>query len=217
VGLTLDRASNRAELHLKTARTLCTRAMLEGLPFVPAEVWRQVHAEGDSGAELTLRLGTDVSYRIVLDAQSARIGVTALDVEATGVTGQAVIEDKQVHIHNGRGQVADGTIRIDGDMDFRGETTELRFKASVEGVEVRQLPTRWNIPDLIEGKLNGQANLAVSVGADGKLHTTGTGEGLIPNGHVKVGTQVLSSAIRLNLTSSDQGFRFDTPPSRTSD
>jgi translocation and assembly module TamB len=201
------------ELHLKTrAPVPVTRKKLEEIPYVPPHVWDEVKADGLAGADLTVTMradGSDVRYRVDVQARRTKVYVSAIELSAHDASGEVIVEDGVVSLRGVRGRAAGGTITIPtAEMDFRGKGSHMDFRVRAQGVALRQLPATWKVPEGIEGQLNGDAHLHV-VARDGKLSTDGsTGEGQIE------GARLLGfptrEPIRLRLASHGGRLRFLT-------
>jgi hypothetical protein len=200
---------------LKTTQIHITQERLESLPFVPAEVWRQVQAEGNTPVTFTLRWepGT-VHYRVGMEPPGAKVHIAAIDLDATEAHGGLIIEDNVVHLREAQGRVADGEVQITGDLDFRRKPNELRFQVNVDRLELHQLPESWSLPPQIDGRLSGQAKLEVRIAADGNVHTSGDGEGVVQDARV---AGLPARPITLRLHSDGKRFHFSSPPRQESD
>src|SRR5262249_9121085 len=148
------------------------------LPYVPPSVWQQVEASGRTSARVEVRLWThkpDVSYRVSLGTKDARVFISAIDLQAEGVSGGVVVEDSRVWLRNVTGTTASGPLIPSADVDFRAEPLKLKFDVQARGLVLGQLPKKWGLPaDKIDGKLTGQAKLTVTV-REGGVETAGVG------------------------------------------
>ena len=161
----VDRSVGTAALSLQTDRARLTAVRLQALPFVPAGVWEQVQAEGETPVELTLRLGPrSVRYRVVLQPTTARLRVAAISLDAEQVSGRVVIEDGLVQLRDLRGRAAGGQVEASGDLDFRTEPSQLNLTLALHRLDVRQLPAAWDLPELLEGRLSGRFNFRLHAG-----------------------------------------------------
>jgi translocation and assembly module TamB len=193
---------------LKTTHEVhATQAMLEALPFISPGVWKQVQAEGDTTVELALGFNAGapgVTYRVELNAEKTRVHVTAIDLDADQAHGKVIVENGVVRLEKVQGQTAEGAISTDAVMDFHVTPNQLTFSVNAQGLDLHQLPRKWNLPHQVEGRLTGQADLKVTV-TDGKAHTTGDGYGEIDNARV-VG--LAAKPIHLKLHADGTGFHF---------
>jgi hypothetical protein len=184
-----------------------TQEMLAALPFVSPGVWKQVQAEGDTTVELQVGFSPDgpgATYRIELNPTQTKVHVTAIDLDTDQSHGKVLIENGVVRLEQVRGQTAEGEIGTDATMDFHATPHELTFAIKAQGLDLQQLPRKWNLPRQVEGRLTGQADLKVTI-TDGKAHTTGEGFGEIDNARV-VG--LTAKPIHLKLHADGTGFHF---------
>jgi translocation and assembly module TamB len=200
---------------LKTRQIHVTQERLDALPFVPAEVWRQVQAEGDTPVTFTLRWEPGaVHYRVALEPRGARFHIAAIDLDATETHGSLVVEDNVVHLKDVQGRVADGNVWLTGDLDFSHKPNELRFEVKVDRLLLHQLPKTWSLPPQIDGRLSGHAKLEVRIEADGSAHTSGDGEGVVQDARV---AGLPARPIKLRLHSDGKRFHFSSPEPPQSD
>src|SRR5262249_55821343 len=106
------------------------------------------------------------------------------------------------------GKTAGGSITTSGKLDFHDEPTRLAFKAGVQDVLLHDLPRSWKVPNNIDGKLTGSADLIVTINR-GKVQTSGSGEGVIRD--ARWGGFSINKPIRLALRSDKGRFRFHQP------
>jgi hypothetical protein len=146
-----------------------TQEMLSGLPFVAPSVWEAVRfPQGDTPGRVTLRYDPSaraLHYRVELEPARTTVEIPAIDFRAAGAGGKVVLDDEQVALRGVRGRAYGGTLRTDADLDFRGPVTRMRFKEVVaRGLNLRDLPPRWELPAEITGRLSGTAALEVAFG-----------------------------------------------------
>ena len=182
-----------------------TQPLLETLPFVEAETWQEVQAEGATPVVATLRYDwkkSKRSYRVELRPKKATIRVPAIDLAATDVAGSVEIADARVLLRDLQGQSSGGTLAVDGDLDFTqpGVCVDLT-KLVVQDAKVRQLPAQWSLPPQLEGDLYGACRLRV-VCHNGKTHAEGTGSGEVRQ--ARLAGQPTAGPIRLELQEIDQ-------------
>src|SRR5262249_35345872 len=194
---------------LKTSQIHVTQQRLETLPFVPAEVWRQVQAEGDPPVAFTLRWEpTTVHYRVAMEPVEAGFHIAAIDLDPSEVHGKLVVEDNVGSLRDVQGRVADGNGRGTGDLDFSHKPSDLRFDVKVARPELHQLPPSWSLPPQIDGRLRGQAKLEVRIEADGNVRTSGDGEGVVQDARV---AGLPAKPITLRLRSDGKRYHFSSP------
>src|SRR5439155_23955421 len=100
----------------------------------------------------------------------------------------------------------DGEIQAAGKVDLAHTPWHMDFKADANKLDLTQLPKSWRLPPW-GGRLSGHADLQVSV-ADGKVQTSGSGEGMITG--VRVPGAPESKPILLKLHPTGEGFRFSS-------
>jgi hypothetical protein len=206
----LDPAGGPSSGTLKTAGIHVTQKLLEDLPFVGANVWQNVQAEGDTPVDLTLSYDParqKVHYRVALDPTNTQVHITPIDLSADRAQGKVTIEDAVVRLDKVRGHTADGTIATDAVLDFRSPPNQLKFTIDADGLDLAQLPRKWKLPSQLEGRLTGHAELVVTI-RDGQAQTSGEGEGTITDARV-MGFK--SRPIRLRLYSDGDGIHFTRP------
>ncbi|HJT76080.1 MAG TPA: hypothetical protein VJ739_02670, partial [Gemmataceae bacterium] len=209
LGADYDTHSGDATGTVKSAGIHLTRPELEGLPFIGANVWEQVQAEGDTPVELTLRhdaAAGSVHYRVALEPTNTTVYVAAIDLHADQASGGVVIEDRVVRLKGVKGRTAGGVLETDGTLDFRATPDELTFHLAAEGLELKKLPKKWKLPSQLAGRLGGHADLVVTI-VDGKAHTTGEGAGVITDARV---AGFRADPIKIRLHSDEKGFHYST-------
>jgi hypothetical protein len=164
---TADASPISIELRRETPIHL-TQAMLERLPFVPDDVWREVQfARGKSDG--LVRLSYDLKerrlgYRVELSPTQTSVHVAAIDLDAADARGQVIIEDDLVTLRDVQGTTLGGTLGIDADLDFRARPFRLDFtRLEALDLVVSRFPASWRFPRQITGKLRGSAALEVAV------------------------------------------------------
>jgi hypothetical protein len=168
-------------VQLDTPESPVDQEKLTALPYVSASVWRSVQASGRTPATVLVALSVEkpeVRYRVELAPRGAKVRVAALDLEAEDASGRVTVEDHRVSLRGVRGRSASGSIATEADLDFRTDPTRMRFDLDVRGLELGQLPAKWELPRQIEGKVTGKARLDVTV-RDGRTETRGSGSGRI--------------------------------------
>lgn len=205
---TLDPTRRGGSITLKTEHIHLTQPMLDSLPFVSPVVWKAVRIEkGDTPVEFTLGSRADEEnfhYEITLNPQSTTVEVTSIDLKAEQARGRVVIKDGLVELRDVQGQAAGGDIATSGDLNFRTTPDRLDLGVRVKQVILKQLPKSWKIPEQIDGRLTGEAKLAVMIGKD-KVHTDGTGEGVVTEARF-IGFP--ADPMHLRLHADADGFHF---------
>lgn len=214
-----DQATGELTLDLHADMVSVDQAKLESLPFVPPSIWNQIKAEGVTPVDFTLVFqphgdapGT-TRYRVVLAPEKTRIQVTSIGLNAVDAKGKVVVEDKVVQLRDVSGRSADGDIFTNADLDFRQDTSTMRFLVAVRDMVMRKLPASWSLP-LFDGLLTGHADIRLTV-RDGKVRTEGGGEGTIAEPRLGGLTPkiIKGNPLRLELKSDGERFRLDAPRS----
>jgi hypothetical protein len=207
----LTSSTGAITLDVQTKDALVTPAKLRALPWVPPTIWEQVRAEGRTPVHVMVSLVTrepGVRYRVELQPRDTKVWVKAIDLEAEHAGGRVEVEDGVVRLQGVRGKTAGGTLLTDGNFDFRGVGSKLKFDVDVHGLSLRKLPAAWKLPSQIDGKLSGKADLQVSV-RDGKVETRGDGKGVIDDPRL-AGFRI-QTPIPLRLQAMGPRLRFSSP------
>ncbi len=208
LGGSLDQTSGEASGTLKTDRIHLTMPELRALPFIDAGVWEAVRAEGDTPVELTLShdgKSQAVRYRVALRPVNTTVDVTAIDLHAEQASGSVQIEDGVVRLKDVQGKTAGGVLRLkESVLDFSKAPSRLSFDLSAEGLVLAHLPRNWKLPPQLSGRLNGDAQLVVTI-RDGKVRTSGEGKGVITDARV---AGFKAEPITLRLHPDAEGFHF---------
>jgi hypothetical protein len=217
VNASIDSASGESTSNLKSAdRIHVTQDMLNDLPFVGANVWQNVQAEGDTPVNCTLHYDPEkkaLHYRIALEPENTHVHVTSINLTADNTRGKVLIEDAVVRVTDVQGQAADGRLFTDAFLDFHRTPYRLAFSVRAEKLDLVQLPNEWKIPRHLSGRLSGHADLVVTI-QDGKARTNGEGQGEITEARV---FGMSARPIRLRLHSEGDGFRFSAPSAPASE
>jgi hypothetical protein len=204
----LEGSIGAIHVDLRTSEAVVDPPRLAALPYVPKSVWKQVRASGRTAAHVQVGLFTskpEVHYRVELAVKEAAVDVSSIDLHATGAAGNVIVEDSRVWLRKVTGHTAGGTITAGGDLDFRGPASLLTFDVDVNGLLLRQLPQKWELPAQIEGKVTGWARLDVTVG-DGAPLIDGAGTGRIDE--VKLVGLPSRDPILLDLHADGKKLRF---------
>lgn len=210
-----DSAAGNGSITLNSEKIAVTMPKLKSIALIPLSTWDEIHVEGTTPAKLRLDMGSsdgkpNVRYRVEISPRDARIKVPLIDLEATQANGKAVIADEIVEVDNVSGKTAGGTITAGGKLNFHDEPSRLALKVGVQDVVLHDLPTRWNVPRQIDGKLTGSADVVVTLKQSG-VETAGKGEGVIRD--AKLTGFPVAKPIRLALRSNGRGFQFHRPES----
>jgi translocation and assembly module TamB len=208
-----DSGAGNGHIVLDADKLAVTMRKLKSIAFVPPSVWDEIEVEGTTPAKLWLNLGssggtTSVSYRVEIAPRDARIKVPSIDLEAAHSHGKAVVADEIVDLNQLQGKTAGGSITASGKLNFHDAPSRLGLKVGVQDVVLHDLPSKWNVPNQIDGKLTGSADVVVTL-KQGKVETEGAGEGVIRD--AKVSGFAADKPIRLALRSNGKGFQFHQP------
>lgn len=175
------RAGRSGSVEFATADGPLTMDRLESVPFVPMSVWQHVKPNG-RGA-VAVRLWTDssaeVHYSVEVKPNAAALALPDANVTLTNATGALTVSGAKVTLAGTRAELAGGVVTADGTCDFGPEPSALNLKVSADKLDIRQLPAEWKLPKDFEGKLKGQADLALRIYADGRIEPEGGGAGVI--------------------------------------
>ncbi len=204
----LNTNATEGQFQLQADDAVLSDALLRSIPYVPMEVWDQLSASGRTVATITLtfRPGHDLGYRVDLHPKKATLRFPSAEVSVTEVVGQILVEDGRVTVKDAVVQLADGSVSLGGSCDFKMPDRVITAKLIASGVNVTRLPQSWGLPKQIEGKLRGNANLELHIGADGKMDPRGSGRGELDDAKFAG----LNAKIELKLRGHDGRFRFET-------
>ena len=203
----LNANATEGQFQLQADEAVLSDALLRSIPYVPMGVWDQLSASGQTVATITLtfRPGHDLGYRVDLHPKKATLSFPSAEVSVTEVVGQILIEDGKVKVDAARMMLADGTVSLSGFCDFKKPDRVIATKFIASGVNVTSLPQSWGLPKQVEGKLRGNANLELHIGADGKMDPRGSGRGELEDAKFAG----LNAKIELKLLGHNGRFRFD--------
>jgi hypothetical protein len=180
--------SGVVDLTLTTKGVAVDKAKLTGIPFIAPAVWQEVLVEGKTPCDFNLRFqlkdNPTMHYRVALAPDDATVHVESIHLDADHAAGKVVVDDNLVQLRGVHGRFAQGQLETEGDLDFRKAAWLLKFTTvAVKKVVLHELPRDWlaAVRHQIDGELTGEAkNIEVTL-ADGGVHVTGTGKGVIEN------------------------------------
>ena len=208
---TIDLATKSVRVELTNPAAPLRLDLLRSVPWAPPETWEQVHPTGTSPATVTLDYhgpSDTFAYGVVLTPRGAGLGLPELNVALADLAGTVRITGPVVTLEGTTARLADGTLAVDGKLDFGPDPSVLTFKARAEGVDVKKLPAEWSLPPQFGGKLRGTADLTVLVHPGGRVETRGDGRGDL-DGATVAG---LPAEIKLRLRGDGKRFRFEESP-----
>jgi hypothetical protein len=186
------------------------QAMLERLPFIPAEAWKELQCDGTSAARITLNITRDAHFHVQLEPKLTRLVLPPLDLEASHAKGKVTVDDAVVRFVDMETRIAGGTSVTNATLDFTKEPYQFKIDLRVSNLDVTKLPKSWELPPEVGGKLTGHAEL-IAFYQDGKWDPSGKGEGVIANATV---AGIPAEPITLKLHPAGKRFRFRTEAPR---
>ena len=126
-----------------------------------------------------LKDGGLVRSDVELKPAAAALTLPDLNVALTDVIGTIHIHDARVDLTGCQAKLADGTITVNGELDFKPQPDILKFNVHASNVDVLRLPAEWSLPHDIEGRLRGRADVTLKVFEKGRVETQGTGCGTV--------------------------------------
>ncbi len=201
-----DVAAKTGRVVLSTAGATLTPERLKSIPFVPAEVWAEVTASGETAAKITFDSAPDSGFRydVELTPKAASIGVPSIDATFHDVAGTIRVRAAKVTLERCTGTLAGGPVAVSSEMDFGPEPAVLKFDVTASGVDVRKLPAEWGLPQQVAGKLRGKAGLELRVHAGGRVEPRGGGAATI-DGATIAG---LPAEVTMRLRADGKRYRF---------
>ncbi len=205
----IHQPAKTGSVELSTPDGPLTMDRLTSIPFVPAEVWKHVGANGRGAVTVKLWTGSDreVHYSVEIRPSAADLTLPDADITLTKVEGLIRVSGAKVELQGTKAALAGGTFTADGTIDFGPEPTTADLKATADGLDVTQLPSTWGLPRDIEGKLQGGADLKMKFHQGGQIETAGGGAGEIVGAKIR-GIPV---TFKVELRSDGQRYRFDKP------
>src|SRR5205807_2021631 len=162
---------------------------------------------GRTAATIRFEMGESFRYSANLTpAGRADLVLPDLETPLTGVTGTIRIGGAKVTLDRCQGRLADGTVQVNGVLDFEPVKSKLTFQVSAQGLDVPKLPAEWALPAQVSGQLRGQANLELLIDPDGKIEPRGGGEGSIENAKIAG----LPAEVKLRLRGDGRRYRFES-------
>jgi translocation and assembly module TamB len=181
IGGKIDPGSSGIALTLDTTSTDVTAEKLKKIPFVPPSIWDEVTADGKTSVRLALTLAPNASdshYKVELVPTGARVRISSIALETDQVHGKIVVDDQVVTLAKVAGRAAEGTISADGKLDFHTNPSQVNLDVTAKDVLVRRLPPSWELPEVLDGKLTGDAKLRLRLTSP--IQTEGSsGEGTV--------------------------------------
>lgn len=181
--------SGIARLSLRTAESHhVTPELLQRVPLVNPNAWTHVKLDGSTPAQfdLSIDMTTEaVAYRIALEPVQTSVEIANIGLKVSNASGSLVAEGSVVKLIDVRGHAADGAIQVDSRMDFGGENSVLTFHSRLSQMDVQKLPANWKLPPQIEGRLNGEVDLALTLPDSGGTKIEASGRATITDARLK--------------------------------
>lgn len=155
-----------------------TPELLRRVPLVSPSAWKHVVLAGTTPGKLEIAWDPTtraVRCRIDLEPTGTSVDVPAIDLHVTDAAGKFVSEGKVITLSDVVGRTADGTVRVDGRMDFTGKDYVLRYTADLARLDVQKLPRGWRFPKNIAGRLTGRMEFTVTLAAGGAVRVDAFG------------------------------------------
>ncbi len=189
-----------------------TQAMLNALPFISPTIWEEVQAEGTTPVRATLRYDLSahaMHYRVELEPKGTRVTVPAAHFHATGASGKLIIDDLRVHLRDVKGKAYGGDVALNANLDFSGAASQLDFeKLKAHGLDVHRLPASWGLPAEIDGRLNAEGSVQLTL-ENGNIHTTGDAHAEIRDAHIA--GQPVDGPIQIELSPEGSPLQLGAP------
>jgi translocation and assembly module TamB len=218
VAASLDTNSKAGSASLTTDEAVkVTPDLLRRVPFVSESVWDEVSLTSETTADVRFTFGEggkDFRYVVTCAPRHTQVYVKEVDLTATDASGGVKVEASIVTLTGVRGNTADGTLDVDGVMNFRDSPNQLHLKVGAKGLQVKDLPKRWKIAEKVpvkgidRGILGGNADLVLKTA---KTRTTyaGTGAATVVIPHFVSGQDL---TVKLQLHPREHGYEFGQAP-----
>jgi translocation and assembly module TamB len=182
-------------------------AKLERIPFIPSEVWANIEPRGPVDAKVKITLAADsprpVTVHTDLTLKGATAKINSLQVESRDTTGRVVIDDAKVKVEDLKGKTLDGTIGVNGTLDFGQKVPRIALDVRLKGVDVTKAPASWQLQEeQATGRLSGRVDLKVALDPSGPDLTGTTGRAVIEDGSFQ-GIPVKSMGLGLKADGND--------------
>jgi translocation and assembly module TamB len=187
---------------------------LDQIPFIPAEVWANIEPRGPLDARVKITLAADspkpVTVHTDLALRGAAVRLNSLQVDATGATGRVVIDDALVKLESLHGKTIDGTIDVNGTLDFGRKVPRFDLDLRLRDVDVTKAPASWQLGEVgATGRLSGRVDLKVALDPSGPDLTGTAGRAVIEDGSFQ-GIPIKSLSLGLRADGND--LQYETLP-----
>lgn len=184
-----------------------------GLPFVPADVWKNVVARGPVDLGIVVRLDASatapVHVRTTIGLRRTALTLPALGLETTGTTGEVVVDGGVVTLNRLEGRAMGGAVEANGTMNFSKPPPRIDLTLKLDRVNVADAPKGWKLDrsGLDGGRMTGRAGLRVALAPDGPDLSGSWGDGVI-QGATLQGVPVKS--LRLVMSAEGKDLKYET-------
>ena len=173
-----DAKSVRVQFKTRAPKAV-TPELLRKVPFVRSAVWDQVSLAGTTPAAVTVEAGgaagDGVHYQVDLAPTDTTVTIPASEITARAASGTVVIKDNLITLTGVSTQVAGGSAKFDGVLDFRGDDDNLYFNGVLHKLDTHLLPKGLPIPAAVAGKVGGRLELNLKLLAGGGVRPSGRG------------------------------------------
>ena len=209
-----DSGFQNGEIHLSSAGAQADAKKVRAIPFVPAEVWKNIEPTGpvDVRLDLTVAMASKnpMGFLAEVDLKGTDARIDPLDITATGTTGTIKIDGGHVSVAKVAGMAVGGRVRADGALDFTGPAARFDLALDLDKVDVAKAPARWQLKEdgITSGLLTGKADLKAVLAAGGVDLTGTTGEAVVEGGELQ-GIPIKS--LRLSLKAEGGDLHYEQP------
>ena len=187
---------------------------LRSIPFIPAEVWSNIEPRGPVDARVRINLTGDSPKPVVvhteLDLKDISLTLKPLQADLRGATGRVVIDDTLVRVEELKGRTIDGSININGSLDFGRKVPQFDLAVRLRGIDVTRTPAAWQLNEVgATGRLSGRVDLKLKLDPAGPDLTGTTGRAVIEDGSFQ-GIPIKSLSLGLRAEKND--LQYETLP-----
>ncbi len=209
-----DTGKESGQANAKTiGTTRLSPTVAKHIPFLPESVLDEVSITGQTTADIHVDFRTHdnfMHYLVKAQPSEVEVFVASANLKTTITSGAVKIEDSVVTLSGAHGQTADGTLKIDGTLDFSKHPNVFKLKVDADRLLVKDLPAEWQIEkkvpvhDIGTGRLSGKADLVITKGKQG-ITTGGSGSATVVVPHFVSGQDL---TVDLKLRSTGDRFEF---------
>src|SRR5207248_811418 len=163
---------------------------LARIPFIPAEVWTHVVPRGPVDVDVRLSWapgrtpGVRTRTTLTLHETSARF--PTLDIAATSLTGQVVVDGAVVRVDRVQGRSLSGRVGANGTMEFARAPAHVDLVLDLAQVDVAKTPPSWQLDEAgITGLLTGRVHLRAVLNGDDVDLSGSTGDAVVEKASIQ--------------------------------